>query len=53
MLTRCGVGNPHELVSLAANWYDFPLSFVRRHICLSSFFPSLNRGQMGVEDAYF
>ncbi len=32
MLTRCGVGNPHELVSLAANWYDFPLSFVRRHI---------------------
>lgn len=35
MLARCG--NPHELVSLAANWSDFPLSFVQRHICLFSF----------------
>lgn len=47
MLTRCGVGNPHELVSLAANWNDFPLSFVERHICLSSFFSSTEQGADG------
>lgn len=34
MLTRWGFGYPHKLVSLAANWQDFPPSFVLHKVCL-------------------